>query len=120
MDGVFFSSHGFDLSQEDLSASTSEYKRVNGTFYNHITSHHIQSLTGGFVGLCFERCADLSLLFEHQHVWGLLPARRDVLNMSDPGLDQSSHHSRSVREDKMQTVTSGLLAAAAAKAQNLL
>lgn len=59
---------------------------------------------------------------------GLLRATVDVLssqigteNMSDALLDQSSHHSRSVRKDKMQTVTSGSLAAAAsAKAQNPL
>lgn len=95
-----------------------------------ITSHHIQSLTGGFVGLLFQALCSSIFAFEHRHVWGLLRASRDVLsarlgteNMSDPVLDQSSHHSCSVREDKMQTVTSGLLAgaaAASAKAQNPL
>lgn len=79
-----------------------------------ITSHHNQPLTGGFVGLLFHELWSSVFAYEHQHVWGLLRASRDVLsarlgteNMSDPVLDQTSHHSLSVREDKMQTVTSG-------------
>lgn len=103
MDGIL-SSRSFDLSQENLSASTPS-TRVDA--------------------LC-------SFIFasEHQHVWGLLRASRDVWsawlgteNMSDPVSDQSRHHSCSVSEDKMQSVTSGLLAgaaAASAKAQNPL
>lgn len=95
-----------------------------------IASHHIQYLTGGFVGLLFQALCSSIFAYEHRHVWGLLRASRDVLsarlgteNMSDPVLDQISHHSCSVREDKMQTVTSSLLAGAAvasAKAQNPL
>lgn len=74
---------------------------------------------------CFKRSAALCFAYERQRISGLLRASGDVLsaqigteNMSDPVPDQSSHHSRSVREDKIQTVTSGsLAAAAAAKAQ---
>ncbi len=73
---------------------------------------------------CFKRSAVLCLAYEQRRVLGLLRASGDVLsaqigteNMSDPVLDQSSHHSRSVREDKIQTVTSGSLAAAAAAAK---
>lgn len=62
---------------------------------------------------------------EHQNVLGLLRASGDVSsaqigreNMSDPVPDQSNHHSHSVREDQMQTVTSGTsLAVAAAPAR---
>lgn len=87
--------------------------RANETICNHVTSHPARDrcLCGTFVSspLQFDRC-----LWTLVCSWGSVRASGDVSSvqiwtegMSDPVLDQSSHHSHSVREDKIQTVTSG-------------
>lgn len=95
-----------------------EKTRVNGTICNPITSNTASDrwLCGTFVSSALQFFA-----YEHYMFGGFWRACGHVLraqtwteNMSDPVPDQSSHHSNSVTEDKIQTVTSGSLAAAAA------
>lgn len=123
-DGNYFPSCSFALSREISPLPPQRRWELMEQFV--ITSHHIPPMAGGFVGLLFQ--ALCSSIFAHEDFivfWGFLRAGGDVFraqiwteNMSDPVPDQSSHHSRSVREDKIQTVTSGSLAAAAASAKS--
>lgn len=83
----------------------------------------MQPVTGGFVGLVssalqFSLCLwKLACLGAFCVPAGMCRAYAQIWSesMSDPVQDQSSHHSRSVRDDKMQAVTSGSPAAAFVK-----
>lgn len=122
MDGNYFSSCSSALNRETTLHPSPRRWELMEQFV--ITSHHIQPVTGGFVGLGvssalrFYLCLGTPVCFgAFACRWGCVECSdRNWENMSEPVLDQSSHHSRSVWEDKMQTVTSGSLAAAAAAA----
>lgn len=91
-----------------------------------ITSHHIQPMTGVFVGRLFQALCSLISACERLCVLGgsacaggdVSSVRIRTEGMSDPVPDQSSHHSHSVREDKIQTVTSGFCCCCFCKISN--